>query len=212
MTDRTGFSLALLLVCGVACLPARAGDAAVQVSVDPASLRLTGPNASYSLLVHGKTAEGRLVDLTHAARFQALDPKVAAVTEAGVVRSVADGSGTVVVEAAGKSLRIPVQVEGSTRPRTFHFENDIIPMLSKFGCNSSGCHGKAEGQNGFKLSVFGFDPPADFTALTKEARGRRVFPAAPDHSLLLQKISGVVPHGGGVRIRRGTGEYETLRA
>src|SRR5438046_6768522 len=139
MTERIGFSLALLLVCGMACPPAWAGDAAIDVTVDPMSLRLSGPNASYSFLVHGKTAEGRLVDLTHAARFQALDPKVAAVTEAGVVRSVADGSGAVVVEAAGRSLRIPVHVEGSTRPRSFHFENDIIPLLSKFGCNSSGC-------------------------------------------------------------------------
>src|SRR5882762_9645765 len=55
-------------------------------------------------------------------------------------------------------------------PRQFNFENDIVPILSKFGCNTSGCHGKAEGQNGFKLSVFGFDPGADYAALTQEGR------------------------------------------
>src|SRR5688500_6564483 len=91
------------------------------------------------------------------------------------------------------------------------FENDIQPSLSRFGCNTSGCHGKAEGQNGFKLSVFGFDPPADFRALTKESRGRRVFPAAPERSLLLLKASGGVPHGGGVRITAERPEYETMR-
>src|SRR6478752_2491442 len=80
--------------------------------------------------------------------------------------------------------------------RALNFENDVVPILSKFGCNASGCHGKAEGQNGFKLSVFGFDPPADYRAITMEDRGRRVFPAAAEKSLLLLKVSGGKPHGG----------------
>jgi len=96
-------------------------------------------------------------------------------------------------------------------PRSFNFENDITPFLNRFGCNSSSCHGKAEGQNGFKLSVFGYDPAADHKALTMESRGRRVFPAAPEESLLLQKISGAMPHGGGTRIRAGTPEYLIVR-
>jgi hypothetical protein len=101
--------------------------------------------------------------------------------------------------------------EVKPRSQGFNFENDIIPILSRYGCNSSGCHGKAEGQNGFKLSVFGFDPAADYAALTKEARGRRVFPSAPEHSLVLGKISGRVPHGGGLRIPRSSAEYATIR-
>ncbi len=92
-----------------------------------------------------------------------------------------------------------------------NFENDIVPILSKYGCNSSGCHGKAEGQNGFKLSVFGFDPPADYRSITMEGRGRRVFPGSADKSLLLLKASGGKPHGGGVRIPPDRPEYETLR-
>src|SRR5581483_6651947 len=113
----------------------------------------------------------------------------AAVTPAGVVRPVADGKTAVEVEADGKRLSVPVTVEGAALPRRFNFENDVIPILSRFGCNSSGCHGKAEGQNGFKLSVFGFDPPADYTALVKEGRGRRTFPAAPEQSLVLRKAA-----------------------
>ncbi|MEK6261351.1 MAG: DUF1549 and DUF1553 domain-containing protein [Planctomycetota bacterium] len=96
-------------------------------------------------------------------------------------------------------------------PRGMHFANDIVPVLSRFGCNASGCHGKAEGQNGFKLSVFGFDPAADYIALTQESRGRRVLPAIPEQSLLLLKVSGGSPHGGGVRIPRGSDEYRLLR-
>jgi hypothetical protein len=208
---RSGLSVILLLLAGWLPSAARAEYTYVAVSADPASIRLVGPSARYALLVHGKTAEGRLIDLTHAAQYRSLEPKVATVTESGVVKAVADGSGTVEVEVAGRKLTVAVRVEGSTRPRRFHFENDIIPLFSRFGCNSSGCHGKAEGQNGFKLSVFGFDPAADYAALTKESRGRRVFLAAPEHSLLLAKVSGVVPHGGGLRIARGTREYETLR-
>jgi hypothetical protein len=101
--------------------------------------------------------------------------------------------------------------EELAQPRRFNFENDIVPILNRYGCNSSGCHGKAEGQNGFKLSVFGFDPPADYAALTMEARGRRVFPAAPEHSLLLAKASGRIAHGGGLRIARNSAEYATIR-
>src|SRR5262245_40195887 len=94
--------------------------------------------------------------------------------------------------------------------RPLNFENDIVPILSKLGCNAGGCHGKAEGQNGFKLSVFGFDPASDYDAIVKEARGRRVTPAAPKYSLILHKPLGLVPHGGGKRIVDGSREHQTL--
>src|SRR5438477_5875144 len=84
-------------------------------------------------------------------------------------------------------------------PAPVDFANDVVPLLTRHGCNAGGCHGKAGGQNGFKLSLFGFDPDFDYNALVNEARGRRVFPAAPDHSLLLTKPTGRTPHGGGKR-------------
>src|SRR5262245_26237859 len=96
-------------------------------------------------------------------------------------------------------------------PRAFHFENDIVPILSRHGCNAAGCHGSALGQNGFKLSVFGSDPPADYAALVIEGRGRRVLFPSPEHSLVLAKASGAVAHGGGVRIPRGSADFQTLR-
>jgi hypothetical protein len=184
----------------------------VAVMVDPSTVRLVGPTARYSLLITGRTTEGMLVDRTHAGRFQSLDPKVARVTPAGVIHAVADGTTAVRVEADGRTLNVPVTVEGSATVRRFNFENDIEPILSRFGCNSSGCHGKAEGQNGFKLSVFGFDPAADHAALIKESRGRRVFPAAAEQSLLLRKMTGQMPHGGGARIAAASSDYETVRA
>lgn len=113
--------------------------------------------------------------------------------------------------AMGKPVAAGEPSRGASAARELHFANDIVPILSRFACNSSGCHGKAEGQNGFKLSVFGFDPPADYIALTQESRGRRVLPTIPEQSLLLLKVSGGSPHGGGVRIARGTDEYRLLR-
>ena len=97
-------------------------------------------------------------------------------------------------------------------PRQFNFENDISPLLTRHGCNASQCHGKAEGQNGFKLSVFGYDALADFRALTVESKGRRTSPASPEQSLMLAKASGTLPHQGGARIPVGTPAYETIRA
>ncbi|MCE9527575.1 MAG: DUF1549 and DUF1553 domain-containing protein [Planctomycetales bacterium] len=91
------------------------------------------------------------------------------------------------------------------------FTNDIVPLLSKQGCNSGSCHGKAIGQNGFKLSLFGFDPAFDYAALMHEGRGRRISAAAPDDSLLLLKSSGGMAHGGGVRFGTDSAPYKLLR-
>jgi hypothetical protein len=90
------------------------------------------------------------------------------------------------------------------------FELDVQPVLTKAGCNSGPCHGKQRGQNGFQLSLLGFDSEFDFAAITREARGRRVFPAAPESSLLLEKATGMRPHGGGERFKVDSEEYRIL--
>lgn len=116
---------------------------------------------------------------------------------------------TAVLLAAVSASAAPAKVAA---PRAFNFENDISPLLTRHGCNASQCHGKAEGQNGFKLSVFGYDALADFRALTVESKGRRASPAAPEQSLFLAKASGAVPHQGGARVPAGSPDYETIRA
>src|SRR5882672_9595728 len=90
------------------------------------------------------------------------------------------------------------------------FEKDIEPILARAGCNSGPCHGKQRGQNGFQLSLLGFDPDFDYEALAKEGRGRRVFAPAAERSLLLLKPIGELPHGGGKRIERNSAEYRVL--
>jgi len=104
-------------------------------------------------------------------------------------------------------LLLPAVAWGQT-PDYLH---DIAPLLSRLGCNTAMCHGKAEGQNGFKLSVFGFDPEGDHRALTQASRGRRLSVAAPDNSLLLLKTAGKIGHGGGIKIKQGSREYRLIR-
>lgn len=95
-------------------------------------------------------------------------------------------------------------------PRAISFENDIQPILTRLGCNAGACHGKQRGQNGFQLSLLAFDPDFDYAALVSEARGRRIFPAAPEQSLIIRKATAQIPHGGGKKLVPGDGRYELL--
>src|SRR6478672_2783320 len=104
---------------------------------------------------------------------------------------------------------LPIRAVASDAAPTF--ERDVLPILTRAGCNAGACHGKARGQNGFQLSLLGFDPDFDYAAITEEARGRRVFPAAPEFSLLLRKPAAELPHGGGRRLAKGDPSYDLLR-
>ena len=90
------------------------------------------------------------------------------------------------------------------------FSQDVLPILTKAGCNAGGCHGKLAGQNGFRLSLRGFAPEWDYDWITSDVNGRRVNYAFPEQSLLMQKATGAVAHEGGRRFREGSPEWQTL--
>jgi hypothetical protein len=90
------------------------------------------------------------------------------------------------------------------------FERDVEPVLTRAGCNAGACHGKARGQNGFALSLLGFDPEHDYAAIAKDAGGRRVSRLRPAESLILDKAAARLPHGGGLRLAPGSKSYETV--
>ena len=182
----------------------------VRLTVEPAEISLDGSGSLVTPLISGEVAPDQQLDLTRFAKLETLSPTVFTIDARGRLRGLDDGIGVMRISVAGKQQDVPVIAKNMRLPRQFHFENDVLPILSKFSCNMSGCHGKAEGQAGFKLSVFGFDPQADHQALTQESRGRRVNPVAPQASLLLTKASGGVSHGGGVRIQKTSEEYRTL--
>jgi hypothetical protein len=184
-------------------------EGATAIRVEPAEIRLRGENRRQQLLVTAELSDGRLRDVTHLARFESRDLEVAAVVDSAI-EGRSDGQTLVTVRLGNHTATLPVQVSGFAEYPPIHFANDVVPLLSKLGCNSGGCHGRAAGQNGFKLSVFGFDPLADYEAITKEGRARRIFLASPQRSLLLTKPTAQVPHGGGKRIEEGSADFELL--
>ncbi len=179
-------------------------------TVDPDKLTLPGDDASAQLVVTATLADGRKVDLTHDSKY-ATDGKTAGVSETGRVLPKANGAAEIVVTFGDKSATVPVTVQHVGDSRPINFANQVVPVFTKLGCNSGGCHGKQSGQNGFRLSLLGFDPELDYTTLMKEGRGRRLFPASPDQSLFLLKGSGAVPHGGGKKMEPGSDEYKVVR-
>ncbi len=173
---------------------------------------LRGQDARQQLVVTAKLANGELFDVTDQVKYESTPADVVTVDESGLVRPL--GNGKAVVKATSgnsQSAQVEVVVDHFIDDRPINFANQIVPVFTKFGCNSGGCHGKASGQNGFKLSLLGFEPGEDFEHLVKEGRGRRLFPASADRSLLLQKAVNSVPHGGGQRMDIDSHEYRLVR-
>ena len=177
----------------------------------PKSLAIRGADDAPQLIVTGIVTSAKVVDLTNATAYTVSDPKVARVSPDGRVFPLANGSAEITASAGGHTVKVPVKVESMEAPLPINFTNQIEPVLTKLGCNAGGCHGKIQGQNGFRLSLLGFDPDLDYVTLVKEGRGRRLMPAAPDASLFLTKGAGVVPHGGGKKTEVGSEEYKILR-
>lgn len=173
---------------------------------------LNGQDARQQLVVTGKYATGQLRDLTSKVSYEIAPEGIVAVSASGYVIPQADGSATITARSAeGPAGTLQVTVAHFGNDPQVNFPNQIVPIFTKLGCNSGGCHGKASGQNGFKLSLLGFEPAEDFEHLVKEGRGRRLFPASPDKSLLLLKPIGTVPHGGGTRMEVDTHAYRLMR-
>jgi hypothetical protein len=192
--------LATCYICGLLLF----GPASAQgIEIYPAQVNLAAGDMQQ--LVVSSAASG---DQTSAASYQVNDDLVAEVSATGLLKGLAPGQTTVTIVAGNEQQRIELVVTEAVNERSFRY--DVLPILSTQGCNSGGCHGKAGGQRGFKLSLFEEYPDADFRALVIEARGRRIFPSAPDQSLLLRKATGDLTHGGGVRFQQGSEEYRII--
>ena len=188
------------LALGFSLCCASDGLLAAGLRFSPPVVSIASPEASQQLLISDIGSAANSIDLTRLATYEVRPANLARVDERGLVHPLADGMGEIHVRHAGAELRIPLSVSGFQSPPPVSYQNDITAILTKARCNSGGCHGKAEGQNGFKLSIFGFDTLSDHAALVKESRGRRVTVARPASSLLYLKGSARVPHGGGRKI------------
>lgn len=165
--------------------------------VHPARIRLDGPRDAHRLLVIGIDTDGLAHDLGTVATIDARGTGELSI-DGTAVRPMRDGDLTLVVDAGGRSVEVPVSVTGASAPiRNESFRLDVLPVLTWAGCSTGPCHGSARGQDGFHLSLFGFDPAADLHAILREQPLRRVDLARPSESLLLRKATGEVSHTGG---------------
>ena len=156
----------MIVLCMTAFLANAVAVAASTLQVQPSRVDLQNPEATQQMLVQREDATGRLVDITRDVQFRIDPPNIAVVNDRGLIGPRTNGVGTITIEFKDTRQSIPITVSRLDDPLPISFRNQVIPILTKAGCNSGGCHGKAEGQNGFKLSVFGFDPRADHEALS----------------------------------------------
>jgi hypothetical protein len=208
-------TLACVLLLGQPNLLTAFATEPAKLTVEPSTIVLRGPRAAGQAVATLQTPDGRQIDVTRRALWTTTDSNVASVVD-GRLQPAADGTCLITAALSDPQLgnleaKLEVVVADQATSESLSFRRDVLPILNKYGCNSGSCHGKLAGQNGFRLSLFGFDPAADYNSLTKEGRGRRVFPAAPERSLLLEKAVADVPHGGSKRIDHDSAAYETLR-
>ncbi|MCE9530972.1 MAG: DUF1553 domain-containing protein [Planctomycetes bacterium] len=172
---------------------------------------LAGRDAMQQLLVIGKYSTGQTRDLTRNSQFTASPADIVRVDSTGFIVPLKEGKTTIQAVSGTAKASIQIEVTNIIKDIPVHFVNQVVPIFTKFSCNSGGCHGKADGQNGFKLSLLGFEPLDDFEYLVKEARGRRVFATSPEYSLLLRKATGQMAHGGGKKLEYQSPFYTILK-
>ena len=197
------------LLLGMATTATAADSPLSSLVVYPGSVKLTTKRDRQSLIVQATFANGLTRDVTGEAKFVLADDK-AATLSGHLLTPKADGKGELSVSYGGRTIKVPIEVEKAVDDRPISFRLDVMPVFMKANCNTGSCHGSARGKDGFRLSLFGFDPAGDHYRLTRELPGRRINLAVPSSSLLMEKSVGEVPHTGGKRFGKDSELYGTL--
>ncbi len=188
-----------------------ADTASPVIQVKPAIVELAGPLSRSQVVVTAMDSGGRAVNINAKATLAMSDPNVATVSASGQAVPVADGRCVLRVSYLSQVVEVPVVVTLVADNHPVSFTEDVLPALTKAGCNQGACHGGQFGQGNFKLSLLGFAPEQDHPAIVREGNQRRVALVAPNDSLLLQKAIAAIPHGGGQRMLTTSTEYQTLK-
>ncbi len=198
-----------LLFCTAS--PSFAAPPAPGLEAYPPAIQLAGKDSRQQLLVTARSATGALRDVTREAAYRLADPGVAVISTCGVIQPAGSGRTTLEISLGNQRFSVPVTIEQGDQVLPIDFAEEIVPILTRAGCNSGGCHGKSNGRGGFQLSLFGYDPRSDYESIVKGSRGRRLFLSSPGNSLLLRKPLAELPHGGGRRLVSGEPEAERLQ-
>src|SRR5262245_24035078 len=180
------------------------------LQISAGSRVLSGRDSGMQLIVTGHYASQER-DLTHEVHYVASPKEIVRIDSTGHVVALQEGVVTIRAVSGKLSASLDITVKNIVNDVPINFKNDVVPIFTRFGCNAGSCHGKSGGQNGFALSLLGFEPDEDYESLVKEARGRRVMVTAPESSLLLMKASGRMPHGGGIKLRSDSPQYRIVQ-
>ena len=183
----------------------------VSLEVYPKSVSLETAADFHRVVVIGSYRDATARNVTEWANLSLANPELASL-EGNLLKPGTDGETILTIEFRGQKAEIPVTVKDAALPRPISFQLDVMPILTSAGCNTGSCHGSARGQDGFMLSLFGYDPKGDHQRITRQLSGRRVNLALPDESLMVTKTTGQVPHTGGKLFERESANAGTLIA
>ncbi len=215
MANMRRMMIGLLLLMPACALPwllaeeTQAPQTGPRLEVFPVHATLETSRARQSIVSRIAQPNGVTRDVTSEVKFEVADPKIAAV-EGNVLKPLADGTTEVRVSHSGQTQTMAVTVHNAALDRPISFKLDVMPVFLSAGCNVGSCHGAARGKDGFRLSLFGFDPDGDYFRITREMATRRINLAQPRESLLLLKSIGAVPHTGGKRFAEDSPQYATI--
>ena len=199
----------LSLLLAALTMDANAARELVKVEVFPTDVTLLHARDRQNLIVQATYNDGVTRDISAEAKYTFGNPALTKKT-GNLITPVADGGTELKIEFSGQTLTVPVIVKDATKERPVSFKNDVMPIFLRTGCNTGSCHGAARGKDGFRLSLFGFDPDGDHHRITREFALRRVNLALPDESLMMLKSAGKVTHSGGKLFAEGDEEYQTM--
>lgn len=200
--------VAVVLNFAIANLVAHENTGA-QLAVYPTAIQLNSAVDANTFIAQITLPDGTTRDVTGQVTFEVRDPALLRI-EGNKIVPLADGQTEISFTFEDQKVAVPVSIsQASVTPPT-SFQLDVMPVFMKSGCNSGSCHGAARGKDGFRLSLFGFDPDGDYYRLTREMIGRRVNLAIPESSLLIEKATGRVTHTGGERFKAEDPRFQTL--
>ncbi|MEP4076583.1 PSD1 and planctomycete cytochrome C domain-containing protein [Haloferula sp.] len=179
------------------------------ISAYPSSVSLESAADFHRVIVIARFKDGSTHDITRQAKLTLDDPSLAKLEDT-TLHPLKDGKTTLKIHYRDLDTTVSVEVRDSAAPRPVSFQLDVMPILTSAGCNTGSCHGSARGQDGFHLTLYGFDPKGDHFRLTRENPGRRINLALPESSLLLTKSTGKVPHTGGKLFGEESENYRIL--
>ncbi len=181
----------------------------VAVEVFPSKVSLETSSDHHKLVVLATYDDDTTRDVTLDATFSISDATTARLDRNGIFPAK-DGSTSVRVTFAGRNVDVPITVKDASTPRNVSFRLDVMPVFMRAGCNTGSCHGSARGQDGFMLSLFGYDPNGDHHRITRQLSTRRINLAIPEESMLLEKSIEAVPHTGGKLFEKGSQYYDSI--